>query len=304
MVFVVRGRLSNNSFTDALFDRPISAEPFQIKSSVRFPRMDLMDCSPSTKRNASAMLLFPLPFGPTIAVIGVLNWSAVLFANDLNPVNSRLFKYMAFLFCLSPFSKGEIERGSYSYERHSWRRNPPAADVTKKTPSSYHLPPKTKKVGSHSDLEITDDRPALVTGSIHRSQICNGDVTKSRRVTEQKYPSLTEFLQISKDVPSVETVAICVNTIFSASCQIRGPISCQFGTTNSPRLGITCGFKHSLCFHRCTQHKVGIIVFVKCSASSFSKNFFRGKISFLLLFRVLKAFGYDDDDFPRLLILK
>jgi hypothetical protein len=54
-----------------------------------------MDCSPSTKRNASAVLDLPDPFGPTIPVIGVVNVKEDFFAKDLKPESSRLFRYMA-----------------------------------------------------------------------------------------------------------------------------------------------------------------------------------------------------------------
>ena len=50
--------------------------------------------SPSTQRTASATLLFPLPFGPTIQVIPLWNSNSVLFANDLKPCTSILFKYI------------------------------------------------------------------------------------------------------------------------------------------------------------------------------------------------------------------
>ena len=57
------------------------------------PRKSLLLCSPSTQRIASATLLFPHPFGPTIAVIPPTKSTTVLSAKDLNPCNSIRFKF-------------------------------------------------------------------------------------------------------------------------------------------------------------------------------------------------------------------
>src|SRR5699024_7668473 len=62
-------------------------------SSILAPRSDLADCSPNTHFIASVMLLFPLPFGPTIAVTPSSNCTFVCSANDLNPKASIDFKY-------------------------------------------------------------------------------------------------------------------------------------------------------------------------------------------------------------------
>jgi hypothetical protein len=68
--------------------------------------MDFMDCSPKTKRIASATLDFPEPFGPTMAVIDALKSSTVFRAKDLNPVISTRFSlitiyvYYITIFCL------------------------------------------------------------------------------------------------------------------------------------------------------------------------------------------------------------
>src|SRR3990172_628992 len=51
------------------------------------------DCSPSTQRSASAMLDFPEPFGPTMAVIPWPKSNRVLEAKLLKPWSSRRFKY-------------------------------------------------------------------------------------------------------------------------------------------------------------------------------------------------------------------
>src|SRR3990167_1508503 len=74
--------------------RGLLGEPPQIISSPRLPRMLFIDCSPRTKRNPSATLLFPLPFGPTIAAIGEVKTSCVFLPKDLNPVSSIDFKYI------------------------------------------------------------------------------------------------------------------------------------------------------------------------------------------------------------------
>src|SRR3990167_837128 len=80
------------------FARPArgeSVEPFQIKSSPRLPRILLIDCSPSTKRKASATFDLPEPFGPTIAEMGELNSKVFFLAKDLNPDSSIDFRYMS-----------------------------------------------------------------------------------------------------------------------------------------------------------------------------------------------------------------
>src|SRR3989344_6176151 len=86
--------LSKMTFADALPDRAMSRDPFQMRSSALFPRSDFIDCSPKTNLNASATLDLPEPFGPTIPEIGAEKSSDVFFANDLNPASSRVFKYI------------------------------------------------------------------------------------------------------------------------------------------------------------------------------------------------------------------
>src|SRR5579872_4352271 len=91
--------LSKTTLTLARLARPRalaeSPPPFQIMSSPRLPRRDLMDCSPRTKRKASAVFDFPEPFGPTMPVIDVVNCRLAFLANDLKPESSRDFRYMA-----------------------------------------------------------------------------------------------------------------------------------------------------------------------------------------------------------------
>ena len=70
-----------------------------ITSDMLEPRRLLADCSPNTQRIASATLLLPQPFGPTIAVIPSVKSIGVLSANDLNPTNSIFLKFTS-LSCL------------------------------------------------------------------------------------------------------------------------------------------------------------------------------------------------------------
>ncbi len=66
----------------------LSCAPEKMISSIFAPRRDFADCSPSTHLIASVILLFPEPFGPTIAVTPSSNSTVVLSANDLKPVAS------------------------------------------------------------------------------------------------------------------------------------------------------------------------------------------------------------------------
>ena len=61
--------LSKISETSAMFSGRRCAEPAKMMSSDFVPRRLRIFCSPSTQRMASVMLLLPLPFGPTMAVI-------------------------------------------------------------------------------------------------------------------------------------------------------------------------------------------------------------------------------------------
>ena len=68
--------------------------PLKMTSAISEPRNCLADCSPSTQRTASEILLFPQPLGPTTAVMPFSKFSVVLSANDLNPIAFRLFRYI------------------------------------------------------------------------------------------------------------------------------------------------------------------------------------------------------------------
>src|SRR3989338_9491726 len=63
-----------------------------MRSSPFFERMDFIDCSPKTKRKASATLDLPLPFGPTMAAMGEAKRSSVFLPKDLKPESSMDFR--------------------------------------------------------------------------------------------------------------------------------------------------------------------------------------------------------------------
>ncbi len=77
--------LSNTNVTSANPKGFLELEPEKITSSILEPRRVLALCSPKAHLIASAMLLFPDPLGPTIAVIPGEKVSSVLSAKDLNP---------------------------------------------------------------------------------------------------------------------------------------------------------------------------------------------------------------------------
>ena len=62
--------------------------PPKMTSSILDPRSTLLDCSPNTQRTPSLMLLFPLPLGPTMAVIPSSKVSLVRSGKDLKPCSS------------------------------------------------------------------------------------------------------------------------------------------------------------------------------------------------------------------------
>ena len=59
--------------------------PPKITSSILPPRRALVDCSPITQRMASEIFDFPLPLGPTMAVMSSPKVSTVFSGKDLNP---------------------------------------------------------------------------------------------------------------------------------------------------------------------------------------------------------------------------
>src|SRR5579885_458712 len=69
-----------------------SRVPAKMTSSIRAPRSDLADCSPSTHEIASEMLDLPHPLGPMMAATpSPWNFSSVRSQNDLNPRICSLF---------------------------------------------------------------------------------------------------------------------------------------------------------------------------------------------------------------------
>src|SRR3989344_867513 len=92
------GELSKTMATAAREARGAWCEPPQMRSSALLPLMLFIDCSPSAKRKASATLLFPEPFGPTIAVIAFEYSKTVFLGNDLNPAISSRFSIWLLLY--------------------------------------------------------------------------------------------------------------------------------------------------------------------------------------------------------------
>ena len=76
--------------------------PLKITSCMLDPRKAFALCSPSTQRIASATLLFPQPFGPTIPVTPDSNFISSLSANDLKPYTS-IFLNFSTIFLLLHF---------------------------------------------------------------------------------------------------------------------------------------------------------------------------------------------------------
>ena len=81
----IRLALLNTKVTSQYESGFRSTVPLKITSCIFPPRNDFADCSPKTQRTASATLLLPQPFGPTIQVTPSSNRMVVLSANDLNP---------------------------------------------------------------------------------------------------------------------------------------------------------------------------------------------------------------------------
>src|SRR5688500_5372478 len=86
--------------------------PLKMTSSIRSPRRLLALCSPSTHVMASATLLLPQPFGPTMAVTPWSKASSARSGNDLNPLMCRRSKRIGIprqsLNTTSPSGKGNL----------------------------------------------------------------------------------------------------------------------------------------------------------------------------------------------------
>ena len=73
--------------------RPLRcSEPAKMTSSARRVRSDRLDCSPSTQRTASAMLLLPDPLGPITALTPGSKTNRVGSAKDLKPWSRSSFR--------------------------------------------------------------------------------------------------------------------------------------------------------------------------------------------------------------------
>ena len=83
--------LSKTIVTAARFALGAMFEPDQMRSSLRLPRIDFIDCSPKANLKASATFDFPDPFGPTTLVTDDEKSSTVFRAKDLNPAISSRF---------------------------------------------------------------------------------------------------------------------------------------------------------------------------------------------------------------------
>jgi hypothetical protein len=82
--------------TSAIPTGAASSEPLKITSSIFFPRSVLIRCSPMTQRIASAMLLLPQPFGPTMPLIPGENSTTTFSMKDLKPVISSFLSLIFF----------------------------------------------------------------------------------------------------------------------------------------------------------------------------------------------------------------
>ena len=89
-IFVELSKVSVTSQKDWLFRCCV---PPKMTSCMLEPRMVLADCSPNTQRMASATLLLPQPFGPTMQVTPLSNFISVLSAKDLKPLSSTFLKF-------------------------------------------------------------------------------------------------------------------------------------------------------------------------------------------------------------------
>src|SRR5205823_1304403 len=73
-----------------------------MRSSMRWPRSDLALCSPRAQRPASSTLLFPQPWGPTIAVMPGSTFTTVFSPNDLKPGSAMDSRRMSNLHTQAP----------------------------------------------------------------------------------------------------------------------------------------------------------------------------------------------------------
>ena len=85
--------LSSVRTTSAMFTGFKLMLPEKITSSIRLPLSEMGLCSPSTHIRASATLLLPEPFGPTMIVTPGSNSKMVFRAKDLKPLIFSALRY-------------------------------------------------------------------------------------------------------------------------------------------------------------------------------------------------------------------
>src|SRR5687767_16024232 len=95
-----------------------ASEPLKMTSSILSPRRLLALCSPRTHVSASATLLLPQPFGPTMAVTPRSNASSDRSEKDLKPEISRRSR------CISTGSRRKRRQSNKPRLLYQDRRRP------------------------------------------------------------------------------------------------------------------------------------------------------------------------------------
>src|SRR3989338_2406034 len=130
-----RLELSNTTLTAPRFARESPGLPPHMRSSPFLERIDFIDCSPRTKRNASATFDFPEPLGPTTATIGLSNTSSVFLPNDLNPTSSMDLRYID-IYCIR---RTPAHRNTYgtSSKNALWLLRLPLGRIVRLLPNAF-----------------------------------------------------------------------------------------------------------------------------------------------------------------------
>ncbi len=109
--------------TSAMPNGDLWVFPLKIISSLLSPFSDFALWPPRTQRRASTMLLFPVPFGPTMAVMPGWKMILVRSGNDLNPWSSIFFMNMLWTAALLGTTNAILDficsRNSY-FTRFEW----------------------------------------------------------------------------------------------------------------------------------------------------------------------------------------
>ena len=95
--------------TSAMFSGDLPMAPEKITSSIALPRSCLTLCSPMTQRKASTILLLPHPLGPTTAQMPGGKAMVAFSGNDLNPMISSFFSFIAACSCL-PVQRSALDQ--------------------------------------------------------------------------------------------------------------------------------------------------------------------------------------------------